>query len=224
MSYWLNLLSENIRLKANIPVSISLLQMAESGLASHRPSRKWLKGIMKRASVALILQLRDGELGVWMIRRAEHEGDPWSGQMAFPGGRMEAEDENGLATARRETEEEIGLRLGTLEPCIGKLSELNAVNSRFRGLVISPYVFHLKRSVNFHPNYEVAEVVWVPLEFLLDTDNREEMVWERNGIRLTMPCYFYEERRIWGLSLRMLDELMDVVAGKSPERRRWPRR
>jgi hypothetical protein len=66
-------------------------------------------------------------------------------------------------------------------------------------------------------------VVWVPLEFLLDTDNRQEMVWERNGIRLTMPCYFYEERRIWGLSLRMLDELMDVVAGKSPERRRWRR-
>lgn len=178
---------------------------------------------MKRSAVALILQLRDGELGVLMIRRAEREGDPWSGQMAFPGGRWEPEDKNGLATARRETEEEIGLHLGAQEPCIGKLSELNAVNRRFRGLVISPYVFHLERRVNFHPNYEVAEVVWVPLEFLLDTANREEMVWERNGLRLTMPCYFYEERRIWGLSLRMLDELMDVVVGKSPDRRRWRR-
>jgi 8-oxo-dGTP pyrophosphatase MutT (NUDIX family) len=159
-----------------------------------------------------------------MIRRADREGDPWSGQMAFPGGRMEPDDENSLATARRETEEEIGLHLGSKEPCLGRLSELNAVNRRFRsGLVISPYVFHLERGVNFHPNYEVAEVVWVPLEFLLDTDNRQEMVWERKGVKLRMPCYFYEEKRIWGLSLRMLDELMDIVAGKSPNRKRWQR-
>ena len=179
---------------------------------------------MKRASVALILQLRAGELGVLMIRRAEHEGDPWSGQMAFPGGRVEPDDVNGLATARRETEEEIGLHLGAEEPCLGRLSELNAVNRRFRGgLVISPYVFHLQRSVNFHPNQEVAEVVWVPLEFLLDTDNRQQMVWDRGGVKLRLPCYFYEGRRIWGLSLRMLDELMDLVAGKSPQRPQWRR-
>jgi 8-oxo-dGTP pyrophosphatase MutT (NUDIX family) len=199
--------------------------MAETGLTTHRPTRKWLKGLGKRAAVALILQLREGELGVLMIRRAEHEGDPWSGQMAFPGGRLEPDDENGLAAARRETEEEIGLHLGTREPCLGRLSELNAVNRRFRrGLVISPYVFHLQRAVNFHPNdEEVAEVVWVPLEFLLDEANRQEMTWERGKIMLRMPCYFYEERRIWGLSLRMLDELMDIVAGKSSGRPRWRR-
>ncbi|MDP5071772.1 MAG: NUDIX domain-containing protein, partial [Congregibacter sp.] len=92
-------------------MSISLLQMAESGLANHRPSRKWLKGIMKRAAVALVLQLRDGELGVLMIRRAEREGDPWSGQMAFPGGRMDKTDANGYAVAVRETHEEVGLLL-----------------------------------------------------------------------------------------------------------------
>lgn len=200
------------------------MQLAETGLASHRPTRKWLKNLMRRAAVALILQLREGELGVLMIRRAEHEGDPWSGHMAFPGGRLEADDENGLAAARRETEEEIGLHLGTQEPCIGRLSELNAINRRFRGgMVITPYVFHLQRSVNFHPNEEVAEVVWVPLEFLLDMNNRTEMVWERGALRVPMPCYFYQERRIWGLSLHMLDELMNIVAGKSPQRPRWRR-
>lgn len=200
------------------------MQMAEARLADHRPSRKWLRGLARRAAVALILQLREGELGVIMIRRAEHEGDPWSGQMAFPGGRLEPEDANGLAAARRETEEEIGLHLGTQEPCIGRLSELNAVNKRFRGgLVISPFVFHLQRGVNFHPNQEVAEVVWVPLEFLLDTDNRETMVWERSGVKLRLPCYFFEGRRIWGLSLRMLDELMNVVSGETDHRPPWRR-
>ena len=177
---------------------------------------------MRRAAVALILQLREGELGVLMIRRADSEGDPWSGHMAFPGGRLEPDDEHGLAAAKRETEEEIGLHLGTQEPCIGRLSDLNAVNRRFRGgLIISPYVFHLKRSVNFHPNYEVAEVVWVPLEFLLEKSNREEMLWERGHLKLRMPCYFFEGRRIWGLSLRMLDELLDIVEGRS--RRGGPR-
>lgn len=179
---------------------------------------------MKRAAVALILQLREGELGVLMIRRAEREGDPWSGQMAFPGGRMEPDDRNGLETARRETVEEIGLHLGAQEPCIGRLTELNATRRRFRrGLIITPYVFHLKRGVNFHPNYEVQEVVWVPLEFLLDTDNRSEMTWNYGGMKLRMPCYDYQGRRIWGLSLRMLDELMDVVDGTSPKRPPWRR-
>ena len=205
-------------------VSVSLLQLAESGLATHRPGRKWLKGLRKRAAVALVLQLHDGELCVLMIRRAEREGDPWSGQMAFPGGRMEPDDETALDAARRETSEEIGLHLGTGEPCIGRLTELNAVNRRFRGgLVVSPFVFRLERRVNFHPNEEVAEVVWVPLEFLLNTDNREEMVWERGGIKLRLPCYFYEGRRIWGLSLLMLDELMDIVDGSSPKRPNWRR-
>jgi hypothetical protein len=77
--------------------------------------------------------------------------------------------------------------------------------------------------VVFTPNYEVAEVVWVPLEFLLDTDNREKMVWEFKGASISMPCYFFGERRIWGLSLMMLDELMDLVEGQNPRRKRWRR-
>jgi 8-oxo-dGTP pyrophosphatase MutT (NUDIX family) len=205
-------------------LSVTLLQTAESALSAHRPARKWLKGLRKRAAVALILQPQAGELGVLMIRRSEREGDPWSGHMAFPGGRLEPDDGSALDAARRETAEEVGLHLGAGEPCIGRLSELNAVNRRFRGgLIITPFVFRLNRRVNFHPNHEVAEVVWVPLEFLLDADNREEMLWERGGVRLRLPCYLYEGRRIWGLSLQMLDELMDVVVGKSPQRPSWRR-
>jgi 8-oxo-dGTP pyrophosphatase MutT (NUDIX family) len=198
-------------------MSIALLEIATDRLQAHRPARQWLRPLMKRAAVALILQLRDGELGVLMIRRADREGDPWSGQMAFPGGRMEPADRNGLATAKRETAEEIGLHLGAGEPCLGRLSELRATPRLWhrRGLVITPYVFHLRRAVNFHPNHDVQEVVWVPLEFLLDEDNRSQMTWERGRLRLRMPCYDYRGRRIWGLSLKMLDELLALVAGEA---------
>ena len=49
--------------------------------------------------------------------------------------------------------------------------------------------------------------MWVPLEFLLDPDNREDMVWEYKGMEIPMQCYRYQGRLIWGLSLMMLDEL-----------------
>lgn len=172
----------------------------------------------------MILQLKDGELHILMIKRADREGDPWSGHMAFPGGRMDPEDRHGYAVAVRETEEEIGLTLGPEDTCIGRLSEINARPQRGSfGMAVSPFVFKLDREVTFTPNHEVAEVIWVPLEFLLDTNNREKMVWEFKGASFPMPCYMYHGRRIWGLSLMMLDELMDVIEGRNAKRPAWRR-
>ncbi len=179
---------------------------------------------MKRSSVAMILQVRDGELHILMIKRAEREGDPWSGHMAFPGGRMDPEDRNGYAVALRETEEEVGLDLALAATSIGRLSDINARPQRGAfGMAVSCFVFRLEREVEFSPNYEVAETVWVPLEFLLTTDNREQMEWQRGNIRIPMPCYFFGGRRIWGLSLMMLDELMDLVEGHNERRAAWHR-
>jgi 8-oxo-dGTP pyrophosphatase MutT (NUDIX family) len=206
-------------------VSISLLQLLETRLADHSPNRKRLRQLRKRAAVALVLKVIAGELHILMIKRAEREGDPWSGHMAFPGGRKEPVDANGFDAAVRETWEEVGLQLDSDDRCIGRLSEINARPQRGSlGMIVTPFVFRLRREVEFTPNHEVAEVVWVPLEFLLDTDNREEMVWEFGGAKFPMPCYFYEGRRIWGMSLMMLDELMDLVEGTNPKRTTYRRR
>ena len=180
---------------------------------------------MKRSAVAMILQVREGELHILMIKRAEREGDPWSGHMAFPGGRMDKGDANGIAVAVRETEEEVGLTLAPDSECIGRLSDLNARPHKGTfGMAISPYVFRLDRDVDFVPNYEVAETIWVPLEFLTDTGNRQEMVWEYRGVEVPVPCYRYNGRQIWGLSLMMLEELLDLIEGKKPRRTVWLRR
>lgn len=221
---WLNPGIAKLFLGKTRSVSVSLLQLIETRLGEHNPSRKLLRPLMKRSAVAMILQVRDGELHILMIKRAERQGDPWSGHMAFPGGRMDKTDANGFAVAVRETDEEVGLALGPEDECIGRLSDLNARPHKGAfGMAVSPFVFRLEREVEFVPNYEVAETVWVPLEFLLDTENREEMVWEYKGIEIPMPCYMYGKRRIWGLSLMMLDELMDLVEGKNSERSSWRR-
>jgi 8-oxo-dGTP pyrophosphatase MutT (NUDIX family) len=173
----------------------------------------------------MILQVREGELHILMIKRAEREGDPWSGHMAFPGGRMDKSDAHGFAVAVRETEEEVGLQLTAEDQCIGRLSDIITRPRKGPfGMAVTPFVFRLEREVSFSPNEEVAEVVWVPLEFLLDTDNREQMEWTYKGIKMPLPCYFYQDRCIWGLSLMMLDELMDLVEGRNPRRTLWRKR
>ena len=206
-------------------MSVSLLQLIETGLGDHSPGRKLLRRLMKRSAVAMILQVREGELHILMIKRAEREGDPWSGHMAFPGGRMDKADAHGYAVAVRETEEEVGLSLGDEDKCIGRLSDISARPHRGAlGMAVSPFVFRLEREVEFTPNHEVAEVVWVPLEFLLDEDNREQMIWRYRGAEIPVPCYWYEGRCIWGLSLMMLGELLDLAEGTLGKRTGWRRR
>lgn len=189
-----------------------MLSQVEQTLLSYKPKKIWMKWLFKRSAVAMILQQRAEGLSVLMIKRAECDGDPWSGHMAFPGGRMDPGDAHGLAVASRETEEEVGLTLDESIPCIGRLSELRArANGRKLSMIVTPYVFRVDEDPQLTPNYEVAEVIWVPLDFIMDQANREQMRFERGKVNLTLPFYRYQNRRIWGLSLVMLDELVELI-------------
>jgi len=191
----------------------TLLSQIEQSFLNYKPQKIWLKPLLKRSAVAMILQQRAEGLSILMIKRAERDGDPWSGHMAFPGGRMDKGDAHGLAVASRETEEEVGLTLDETVPCIGRLSELRA---RSRGwslpLIISPYVFRIEEDPVLTPNHEVAEVIWVPLDYVLDHSNRETMHFKRGKFDAKLPFYMYKNRRIWGLSLLMLDELAELIS------------
>ena len=192
-------------------MSISLKKI-ERELIRHRPGRKRLRALLNRAAVAMILRERHGETEVLMIERAERRGDPWSGHMAFPGGRMEARDRHGFDVAVRETGEEIGLRLGPSDPCIGRLSEIMThFQWRRRAMVVTPYLFRLEREVQFELNHEVSAVIWIPISFLANRDNRKKMLLNRRGVKIPLSCYTYQGRRIWGLSLMMLDELLKIL-------------
>ena len=107
---------------------VQLLELIETRLSDHNPGRKVWRRLMKRSAVAMILQVREGELHILMIKRAEREGDPWSGHMAFPGGRMDRADAHGFAVAVRETPALLGeVDAGAmLRDILDELSDLGA--------------------------------------------------------------------------------------------------
>lgn len=168
---------------------------------------------LTQSAVAAILHPADCGTELLFIHRAEDPRDPWSGHMAFPGGRLDASDDTTLAAALRETREEIGLNLERTGESIGRLSDVSAVGrGRPVSMVITPFVFVVEDVPPLVPNHEVAAVVWVPTEFLVDHSNRETMEYQRAGLSLDLPCYRYKEHLIWGMTLGMVDELLSLVA------------
>ena len=181
-------------------------------LADFSPQRAPDRHRRRRSAVAMLVRgerVRGPE--ILMIQRAERRGDPWSGHMGFPGGRLDSSDPHSFGTAVRETREELGFDVASQARYLGRLSDLAThLRTGHGAMLVTPYVFSLSGDPRFTPNHEVAGIVWVPLAFLADPANRQSMSWHFQGVPLTLPCYHYEQRRIWGLSLGMLDEFMAV--------------
>ncbi len=163
----------------------------------------------RKAAVAAILRDAAGGAELLFIRRAEHPKDPWSGHMGLPGGRVDPDDASPFAAALRETLEEIGLDLSSAARPVGRLSEVRThlpLGAPPHSVV--PFVFALAEAPPLTPNHEVQEALWVPLSFLDDRRNRSSFTWVRAALPLPTPCYRYEGRVIWGLTLRIVEELL----------------
>lgn len=168
--------------------------------------------MMRRAAVATVIRPREDDADVLFIRRAEQAGDPWSGHMAFPGGRSTLDEERDTRiTAERETREELGFDLAKHGRYAGRMSDILATaKGRHLPLVITPWIYTVPEPPPMTPNYEVAETLWVPMSFFRDPANRQQMDYRFAGVPLKLPCYHFEGRTIWGLTLKMVDELLDV--------------
>lgn len=168
----------------------------------------------RRAAVALVL--RDGASGdpeLLFIRRAEHEKDPWSGHMGFPGGRAEPVDLDLEATAVRETLEETGLDLSGDGELLGALDDVKALaRGRPVDLVIAPFAFRLRRRQDGAPSHEVVSLHWLPLERLLAPETRSTLQYQYEDTVLELPCLRIEGLVIWGLTYRMFENLGSVVS------------
>lgn len=163
---------------------------------------------MAQAAVLVGLVQRKGAIHVVLTRRSDrlrHHG----GQVAFPGGRVDASDEDAIAAAVRETHEEIGVPPGQITP-IGLLDPLLTITS-FRVL---PVVAAFDPAFVARPNPdEVAEVFEVPLRFLLDPANLVHHRIERDGRMHDMVEYRYPSQRIWGATAAILYNLRQRLEG-----------
>ena len=177
-----------------------------------RPALRLEDQVGSKAAVALVFRERETLLDLLFIHRAEHPDDPWSGQMAFPGGRAEADDRDLQATAVRETREEIGIDLAVAADSLGSLDETRAV-SRMRpvDLTITPFVFRLRASGDPVLSDEVRSVHWIPLDDLLSSRHRELMDYALDGQRLKFPCFRVDGKTIWGLTYRMFSNLQNLI-------------
>ena len=174
-----------------------------------------------RASVALVLGPADEGVELLLIRRATRDNDPWSGHIAFPGGRRDPSDPDPIATAIRETREEVGIDLVTDAEPIGRLDELRAIaRQRPLDLVISPIVFSLRRPVTLALSArEVTGAVWVPLAFLASADARSTHRRTLDGVTSDFPALRYGDYTIWGLTHRILDGFLTIVGAPVPDGR-----
>jgi 8-oxo-dGTP pyrophosphatase MutT (NUDIX family) len=160
-----------------------------------------------RAAVSVIVA--PGERGpeLLLIERAQREGDPWSGHMALPGGRVEPVDPDWVDTAVRETREEVGVPLATRD-LAGELDDLRPVTAPAR-IVVRPFVFVVAERPALTLNHEVASVEWAPLEELLRSRGAVE-VFHLGSPRL-MPCYFVAGRAVWGMTQRILEPFLPLA-------------
>ena len=170
----------------------------------------------KRAAVAISLRLGVSGPEMLMIQRAVREGDPWSGHMGFPGGRKDASDATDVACAKRETLEEIGFDLDTHGELICQLSDVNTGWRADRPeMLVAPFIFRVDSTPDFELNHEVDDTIWVPLSFLLDDANRSRHQWDWRGEVLESDAFTYDNRLIWGLSLMMIDELLEIIGSRA---------
>ena len=166
-----------------------------------------------KASVAVVFREGPRSAEVLLIERALHPHDPWSGHMGFPGGRRDPEDASNFSCALRETREEIGVDLSQWGTPLGELSDVNTGWRKDRPeMLVTPFIFQVGELPALTPNYEVDDVVWVPLHFLMNEANREPLEWDWKGKKMETDSYLYDSYRIWGLSLMMIDEMTGLLA------------
>jgi len=163
------------------------------------------------AAVALVLLEGEHGLEILLIRRAERADDPWSGQIALPGGRYDGGDRDLEATAIRETREETGVDLSGAER-LGVLDDLYPRTPALPPVVVRPFVFVLARRAPLVPSDEVQRAFWLPLGRLSEPGVRREVTLTVRGAVRVLPAYVVDDEMIWGMTERIVTPFVDLIS------------
>jgi 8-oxo-dGTP pyrophosphatase MutT (NUDIX family) len=160
------------------------------------------------AVVAILLyQGSADELSTLLIHRVERSGDPWSGQIGLPGGRVEKFDASTREALEREVLEEVGLELAKYGEQLGLLSVGHpGVRTELR---VQPWVYGLHRQPEVMIGPEVQNAFWVSLPKLPSFKTTSEI--EIRGTRMLVGSFLVEGKVVWGFTYRVLSELLGVL-------------
>ena len=167
-------------------------------------------GDNKTASVALILRNLNTATEMFFIERAENKNDPWSGQIAFPGGNSDRSDQDAAATARRETAEEVGITL----PVNSQIARLNDQPGRHHNrdiaLIVSCFVFNLAPPHKVSHNPEVGDSFWIKVDYLLQPNNQTQ--YQPPYAKTPYPGIRLPSGKIlWGLTYRFVEMFLSSI-------------
>lgn len=161
---------------------------------------------MAQAAVAAVFRPGASGTELLLIERAHRDGDPWSGHMALPGGRVDPGDAHGRATAERETREEVGLDLHVAS-YLGRLDDLQG---GARPIVVSAHGYWLTGArPPLAPNHEVADTLWVPLSHLADPARTIDYRYPLRPDEVFPGIEVCGGRVVWGMTWRLLQDLFD---------------
>lgn len=158
--------------------------------------------VSAHAAVSLLLhETSTGEIELLFIRRAKREGDVWSGDMAFPGGRRDENDDSIEMTAIREVREELGIELPQAQ---ARLDDYDArTGPRPWPLVVSLFIHVVEEQPELRFNHEVSGATWIPLSHLLEPGSRTRHRFEKGSHHAFAPALCFEDLVIWGMTYRM---------------------
>jgi len=164
------------------------------------------------AAVVVLLRATNQDFQVLFVKRAEKSGDPWSGQTALPGGKRDPEDRNLKETVVRETFEETSINL--LEGCrfLGAMEPVRSTQKP--EMKILPFVVLLEKGQAIKLNEELTEYFWTPLK---------ELAKHKGTVKFSFgecPAYSIENHIIWGLTYKILQNLLSLSSSIEEEKAR----
>lgn len=155
-------------------------------------------------------------LDVLLIRRAERHGDPWSGQIALPGGRSHPDDATLQDTAVRETLEETGIDVAADGLVLGTLDEIRPRTPVLPPIIVTPFVAVVPADVPLQISDELADAFWTPWSTFADPARIDESTVQVRGAPWKVSSYLVGERVVWGMTERMLRQLAERMSALRP--------
>jgi 8-oxo-dGTP pyrophosphatase MutT (NUDIX family) len=171
------------------------------------------------AAVSMVVRIGD-QLDFLLIKRASSDRDPWSGQMALPGGRWDPTDSSLLETAIRETREETGVDLRESGVTLGRLDDVRPASKRLPKMRIAPFVFAVPHGTEAAvASSELQSVHWVSLDSLRSPTVQASIAIDVGGTARTFPSYALVGEHVWGLTHRILTDFLSLSSPAPGTRR-----